>query len=81
MEPGLQVAASAVSPHEGHGQVGVGVHQAGHHHLARAVHHPVNVALGAVGAHIGDGGALHLDIAVFENGPRLVHEDGGDIGK
>ena len=81
VQPGLQVAAPAVPPHEGHGQMGVGVDEAGHHHLARAVHYPVKVALGTVGAHIGDGGALHLDIAVFENGPRLVHQNGGDVGK
>ena len=81
VEPGMQVAASAVAPHEGHGHVGVGVDKAGHHHLAGAVDHPLKLPRGALRPHRGNFGPLHRHKGVFENGGRRVHGHGGDVGK
>ena len=81
VEPGMQVAAPAIAPHQGHGQVGVGVDQAGQEHFARPVDDPVKVPPGADGSHGGDGGPIHRHIGVLQHRPRPVHGDGGDIGK
>ena len=81
LEPVLKVVPPTVPPHEGHGQVGVGVDQAGHHHLAGAVQDLIVHPLGALGPHVGDPGSLHGDIAVFQGGERLVQEQSGDVGE
>ena len=76
VQPGLEVTAPAVAPQEGHGHVGVGVHQAGHEDVALAVDLPVELPLGAVGAHRGNGLPLHGHKGVFQEGAGLVHEEG-----
>ena len=65
VQPVLQVLAPAVPPHKGHGQVGVGVHKAGHQHLSGAVDHPVKRPLGVLCAHRGDLCPLHRHIGVL----------------
>ena len=61
--------------------MGVGVDQAGEHHLAGAVNELVIAALRPLRAHIGDVGALHGYEAVLQGGEAVVHRQGGDMGE
>ena len=79
VQPGLQVTAAAVAPQEGHGHVGVSVHQTGHQDVALAVDLLVEVPLGPVGAHRGDGLSFHSHIGVVQEGACLVHEKGAAV--
>ena len=81
VEPGVQVASPAVAPHQGHGQVGVGVDKAGEEHLPGAVHHPVKGPLGGLSPHGGDLRPLYRHIGVFQHLRRPVHGHNGHVRK
>ena len=72
----MQVAPPAVAPEQGHGDVGMGVDQAGHEDVVSAVDLPVKGTLGTLGAHGGDGLPLHNHIGPLQQGVRLVHQQG-----
>ena len=79
VEPGVQVAPPAVAPEQGHGDVGMGVDQAGHEDVVSAVDLPVKGPLGTLGAHGGDGLPLHNHIGPLQQGVRLVHQQGAAV--
>ena len=81
VEPGLQVVAAAVAPHQGHGEVGVGVHKTGHEYFPGGVHLTVGALLGPDGTDVGDLPAADEDIAVLQYGARLVHAQNRCVGE
>ena len=81
VQPGLQVVAAAVAPHQGHGGVAVGVHQTGHQYLPAAAVDDLTVVPGGggTGGEGGDLSVLHHQMGVLQHVAALVHGDDGEI--
>lgn len=81
VQPVLKVVSSAVTPHQGHGEMGVSVDQAGHHHLTGTVHFPIVIPEGTPGTDKCDLGAVHRDKGIPQQGLLRIHGDGGNMVK
>ena len=80
VQPGVQVVAAAVSAHEHHGHMAVGVDQTGHQYLlVLAVDDLVKVASGSTSGHFDNLTVFHNEIGVLQHVQILVHGDDGKV--
>ena len=80
VQPGVQVVAAAVSAHEHHGHMAVGVDQTRHQYLpVLTVNDLVKGTSGGTGGHVGNLAVLHNEMGVLQHVQILIHGDDGKV--